>query len=153
MPYKDPRKQVEAHKKWAALHPEAQKEYEKSRDVKKKRTQMKVWRTANPARCRYNKQAEKSRNPEAFKSKCKDRALKRAYGISYCDYLSMLSKQGGTCAICRRIPDEETLFVDHSHSTGLIRGLLCKSCNTGIGFFKEDVESLGRAIRYLWAAL
>jgi hypothetical protein len=41
------------------------------------------------------------------------------------------------------------LFVDHQHSTGRVRGLLCARCNTGIGLFDESVDLMGRAIKYL----
>jgi hypothetical protein len=64
----------------------------------------------------------------------------------------MLVQQGGACAIC--LPPAETaqhkvLRVDHNHSTGDVRGLLCHHCNVAIGHFGDDIVLLQRAIEYL----
>lgn len=75
----------------------------------------------------------------------------RKYGISIDDYESMLGSQGGKCAICLCIPSGK-LHVDHCHSTGFVRGLLCEGCNHGLGKFKDSAESLARAIGYLESA-
>lgn len=71
-------------------------------------------------------------------------------------YQTLLAAQYGRCAICNA---EETalaksgqpraLAVDHDHGTGKIRGLLCSSCNRGIGYFKDDIVLLHNAINYL----
>jgi hypothetical protein len=45
--------------------------------------------------------------------------------------------------------DEERLVVDHNHKTGMIRGLLCHRCNTGLGHFEEKIDLLHNAIEYL----
>jgi len=78
-----------------------------------------------------------------------DRYLNNTYGISADEYRSMLSTQGGVCKICGGPPDRSRLFVDHCHVSGLVRGLLCSGCNTGLGGFKDRVESLQSAILYL----
>jgi len=57
-------------------------------------------------------------------------------------------RQNGKCAICQR----EFIgsgHIDHDHETNIVRGLLCKSCNTAIGFFKENSESMRRAAEYI----
>jgi hypothetical protein len=54
----------------------------------------------------------------------------------------------GTCGICGCVPKEK-LALDHDHSTGKIRGLLCMACNTALGKFKDDTSILQRAIEYL----
>lgn len=51
-----------------------------------------------------------------------------------------------TCTICS---EQIGLVVDHDHSTGLIRGLLCTNCNTGLGMFKDNIKILEAAIKYL----
>ena len=62
----------------------------------------------------------------------------------------MLTTRGGGCAICEAPPPENgSLHVDHDHETGEVRGLLCFSCNGGIGQFQEDPLILRAAIRYL----
>jgi Recombination endonuclease VII len=74
--------------------------------------------------------------------------LKRRYGISRADYAALLARQGGVCAICGK-PPEKTLCVDHCHSTGKIRGLLCRKCNFGLGCYAEDQAALIAALAYL----
>jgi len=79
-------------------------------------------------------------------------SLKRRYGIAIRDVLALLEKQGGVCAICGKMPEpgkRKGLVVDHDHETELVRGLLCDACNTGLGFFKDNIELLLAAIRYL----
>jgi Recombination endonuclease VII len=77
--------------------------------------------------------------------------LQRLYGISQADYDALLAKQGGRCAICRKLPKNERLCVDHCHLTGMIRGLLCRQCNFGLGSLGEDQRALVAALAYLGA--
>lgn len=73
---------------------------------------------------------------------------RRQYGITEEQYNNMILSQNNLCAICNK-PSNKTLHIDHDHETGQVRGLLCSNCNTGIGFFKEDVAALTKAIEYL----
>jgi hypothetical protein len=77
--------------------------------------------------------------------------MKTRYGLAYEDYLAMLNGQDGVCAICHQHETYEglDLSIDHDHSTGKVRGLLCQSCNTGLGKFRDSVELLERAKLYL----
>lgn len=61
-------------------------------------------------------------------------------------HLSLFSEE---CAICGREPGSRRLHVDHCHETGLIRGLLCSRCNSGIGLLRDDPELLKTAYNYL----
>lgn len=62
----------------------------------------------------------------------------------------LTEKQKGRCAICRHKPQPGThLCVDHCHATGVVRGLLCRGCNLGLGCFKDSAPSLSAAILYL----
>lgn len=80
----------------------------------------------------------------------KDITLKRTYGISLDDYNSLLEQQNHTCKICHnQCSSGRSLAVDHCHSTGKIRGLLCQKCNQGLGMFKDSEELLAKAIVYL----
>jgi hypothetical protein len=74
--------------------------------------------------------------------------LRRSYGMSRADYAAQLARQGGVCAICAK-PSEKTLCVDHCHSTGTIRGLLCRKCNLGLGCLADDQAALIAALAYL----
>jgi hypothetical protein len=82
----------------------------------------------------------------------KDYHLKVNYGLSREDYNSMLKNQNNCCAICG-VHETETkmgkLYVDHNHSTGKVRGLLCHNCNASLGLMKESIDSLAAAISYL----
>jgi len=75
---------------------------------------------------------------------------KTKYGITFEQYEEMVSNQSGLCGLCGEPNKLKTrLHVDHNHSTGQIRKLLCHHCNTGLGGFFESVEKLSKAIEYL----
>ena len=84
------------------------------------------------------------------------RILKHFYGITIEDYNRMLNAQGGLCAICGLTEVAEGdkqrvkyLSVDHCHETDEVRGLLCRRCNSGLGFFSDDIKLLHKATNYL----
>ena len=81
-------------------------------------------------------------------SKCRNDARFRRFGLNLDDYNTMLTSQGGVCKICRSYPNP-VLCVDHSHSTGEVRGLLCHKCNTALGLLADSPVLLLRAIQYL----
>jgi hypothetical protein len=83
----------------------------------------------------------------------RDRVLMK-YGITFFDYQVMNGNQNGRCAICDGPPNGNgkkygRLSVDHDHDTGEIRGLLCATCNSGLGLFRDEVYLLELAARYL----
>lgn len=63
----------------------------------------------------------------------------------------MLFNQECKCCICKKEINlkNKTAVIDHNHITGKVRGLLCYSCNTGIGLFKDNVNTLNAAINYI----
>jgi hypothetical protein len=80
----------------------------------------------------------------------------KIYGISYGQYLDMYKSQGGLCAICGKAETSRnpsgrliSLSVDHDHSSGSVRGLLCRSCNMGLGHYKDSPTLLKEAAQYL----
>jgi hypothetical protein len=83
----------------------------------------------------------------------RERAIVRKFGISVLEYQTLLEKQKSSCAICKAPTTEFKKFlgVDHNHTTGKVRGLLCAACNIGLGMFKDNMERLAEAIRYLSA--
>ena len=105
--------------------------------------------THSPARQR----AARKGNPERFKGY----SLKRDYGISIQLYQELLVSQGGRCAGCGALSGSErsnnngykSLAVDHNHETGAVRGLLCSSCNKGIGCLMDSPVLLRRLADYL----
>jgi len=80
----------------------------------------------------------------------------RRHGQTAEEYQALLEKQNGRCAICGVREGhwscrgrECRLALDHDHRTGAIRGLLCNNCNRGLGRFKDSVDLLEAALRYL----
>ena len=91
---------------------------------------------------------ERKRGPEWRRKKTLHR-----YGITPQDYNRMFKEQEGKCAICQSTdsehPTSELLVVDHCHLTGKVRGLLCNTCNRGIGWMREETDRLLNAAVYL----
>jgi protein-arginine kinase activator protein McsA len=76
--------------------------------------------------------------------------LIREYNITPEIFDSMSAAQGGGCAICRKPNTRRAqLVVDHDHSTGKVRGLLCDNCNLALGYLKDNLDILLRAADYL----
>lgn len=72
------------------------------------------------------------------------------YGITTDQYDALLAAQDNRCAICRvDTPGGKGWHVDHDHTTGAVRGLLCGHCNLGLGHFDDDAERLRAAIAYI----
>lgn len=92
-----------------------------------------------------------SNGEELDKVRAVDSRLKIVYGISIEVYNEMFTTQSGRCAICKIHQSElnKNLAVDHCHTTGKVRGLLCAKCNTGIGLLQEDIAILAESIKYL----
>lgn len=86
---------------------------------------------------------------------CRRAFLQRAYGITEADYERMFCACKGLCQICRRPETAKRngrirlLCVDHNHETKTVRGLLCSSCNRGVGYFADDPLRMAAAISYL----
>jgi len=120
MPYKDPAKKAQQSKEWLQNNPEWVKEYNK--EYKKK-------------------------NPDYMR----DWSLKTKYGMTSKDWDDMYSNQDGKCKICLNniIYRGRQTHVDHCHTTGKVRGLLCSKCNQMIGLANEDKDILQKAIDYL----
>ena len=113
---------------------------------------------------KYSKRAKKYRanNSEKIKKvkKCytathkketKNLNLKRCYGITIEQYDQMFNVQEGKCKVCGKDQSElkQPLSVDHNHTTGKVRGLLCPNCNTILGHAKDDTDILQKVINYL----
>src|SRR5262249_5020849 len=76
--------------------------------------------------------------------------LKFRYGISLLEYELRLALQNGACAICKKKP-KGLLCVDHCHLTGKVRGLLCRKCNSALGFSGDDATRMQAGADYLRA--
>lgn len=108
------------------------------------------------ARGRWNKWAEKDGSRELrtdyqrrFRKEThysRKWEVKARYGLEWEDYLALLDKHNHKCALCDEADD---LCVDHCHSTGVVRGILCRKCNAGIGQLGDTAEAVHAAYLYL----
>lgn len=99
----------------------------------------------------YQKNKERKRElSQKYKHIKKSQDLERTYGITMDEYKQMLEDQNHVCKICSKPQStNRSLCVDHCHTTGKVRGLLCDSCNRGLGMLGDNVESLSTALQYL----
>ena len=74
---------------------------------------------------------------------------KSKYGLDEESYVGLFAKQNNKCRICETSFDDVRACVDHSHTTGIVRGLLCDKCNRGLGYFNDNPDLLSKAIEYL----
>jgi len=164
MPYKDIQKRRAAHrvytKNWTEANPE------KSDQIKKEynrrlierigldefrrlnREKAKAWREKNKQRAlEINRQSMRRNRANVTRY----RRLKK-YGLDATAFEALLKAQHGKCAICARaFGDGVRLHVDHCHASNVVRGLLCSTCNSGLGHFKDNEEFLMSAAKYLKA--
>ena len=96
----------------------------------------------------------KSRKVKQCPEYAKNSHLMRKYGMTTCDVEAVLDFQDRKCAICgtEEPGGKHGVFhVDHCHTTGEVRGMLCYNCNSMLGLSKDNIETLKESIRYLEA--
>lgn len=114
--------------------------------------------------CKREKQTsefnKKSASPDGLMASCRecnkakyqgDRRgmhLQQRYGLTQAQYDMMLARQEGACATCGKAKAYK-LHVDHCHTTGKVRGLLCAACNRAIGLLRDDPKTVSRMLDYL----
>ncbi len=142
-------------KKWAE-DPEAQRAVLRARYAKNpekyKAKAIARTRRKDPAAFRAERAADYAANKHRWISDYR----RRKYGITAPQLDEMIARHGGRCGICDTEfalgagnDNPRQMHVDHNHTTGVVRGLLCRDCNLGLGRFKDSPRSLARAIRYL----
>lgn len=124
--------------KWLKEHPERKRELARAHYKRNRQTclaRRKRWAEENP-----DKAARLKRKTH----------LRQKYGISIEQYEMLALTQEYKCAACGDpVIDDVILHVDHDHSTGELRGLLCQGCNLAIGHAKDDPVRLEKAAAYL----
>ena len=91
----------------------------------------------------------REKNPEKYRLINKNSGLKKNYGITLEEHAAILRSQGGRCAICRTDNPGRYWHTDHCHTTNRVRGILCGSCNSMLGYAKDDPVIMKAAIKYL----
>jgi hypothetical protein len=93
------------------------------------------------------------RKQEPYSSEANRRVmLKHKYGITPAEYATLLTRQGGGCAVCGRTSGDNLhrhLHVDHDHVTGRVRGLLCSRHNVALGMLGDDPEEVVSLLAYI----
>jgi len=96
------------------------------------------------------KRVKENHDPVAYRNA----ELQRRYGITQQDYEVMIAEQNNQCAICNTTEpggrhNRGYFVVDHCHTTGKVRKLLCNNCNTALGLVGDNVDTLHKMINYL----
>ena len=144
-------KEFERKKKWRMENREHLREYQRwyrrtFPEIRRK------WQLKNKDRIAHLERVARIANPEKAYKKARDHYARnpgRPYGLSADEYRSLVEKQQNRCAICGSPPQKRRLCVDHDHTTGKVRELLCRTCNAGLGHFKDNEELLLAAASYL----
>lgn len=124
-------------KEWVAADPK------RSERIRQRASE---WTKNNPERAKANKDKYRAKNLESIKEKSAHQHRERTYGIAKEDYERMLNSQNEVCAICKK---DSKLWVDHDHLTGIVRGLLCPSCNTLVGYIETHGHLIQDVLKYI----
>jgi Recombination endonuclease VII len=112
----------ERNRQWYADNQEQEvekrRERSRNRDNEERNAYMREWRAKNLERVRAVAWA---------------RDLKKKYGLTPDQYQKLLDETNGKCPVCKRPFNAKGPVVDHCHSTGIVRGLICSNCNIAEG--------------------
>lgn len=91
------------------------------------------------------------RSDKTDKAYTREMHIKRKYGLSIQQYNEMFEEQNGLCAICsyKFGQKQGDCYVDHCHTTKIVRGLLCQNCNSAIGYARDNPDILIKASKYV----
>lgn len=120
----------------------------RSRCKKCEANSARMWRKSNPEEHKQRKRAWATKYPEKVKRASLRRGWKKM-GLNPDSVELYLKTHNGQCEICGTKEDYQALSIDHCHTTNKFRGVLCSRCNSGLGFFKDKIDSLEKAINYL----
>jgi hypothetical protein len=105
----------------------------------KRRVYVKIWKANNKEHVNTVRNTWVIANP----NRQKNTRLKYEYGITLDQYSEMSDAQNKCCLICNK---QRKLAVDHDHITGKVRGLLCRQCNSRLGWFENQKNQI---LKYL----
>lgn len=107
-----------------------------------------IWRRNNKGKARSYELKYLQKHP----TRARNKWYMRKYGLTVQQVEDMIAGQGGKCAICQLTPTgnrQAGWHVDHDHSTGKVRGMLCYRCNLTLGISQEDIFRLQRCLFYI----
>jgi hypothetical protein len=108
------------------------------------------WKKQNRDKCREYARRHGEKYPEKKELKnFKSKMHGLSFEFSLDEYKKLLAEQKGVCAICGEKDPKRALSIDHCHNSNKVRGLLCKKCNSGLGFFRDIKDIVVSAVKYL----
>lgn len=112
-------------------------------------TESRRHRSRKCKQCTHREQIERmARRDEAGLRDVRADRLRREYGLTPSDVVAMRAAQNDACAICETALGG-TPHIDHCHESGHVRAILCHNCNIGLGHFRDNVDLLLKAARYV----
>ena len=147
---------------WRKQNSQMIKEYSiawKHKNAKKIKEASATWRKKNHEKRKLLAAVWRAKNRDKLREKARRRnrekpAIKLAwnlaqYGLTIESHAELMKQQNGLCAVCGKQPGKKRFAIDHDHRSGKNRGLLCTSCNTGLGLFLDNPMLLREAANYL----
>jgi hypothetical protein len=122
---------------------------EKNRGSERERVRR--WRQENTEKNRSYQQRYYAENQDAVSQRRREGHRVRRYGVTPERFAQLLAGQGGKCAVCAT-PEprgKSDWHVDHDHATGIVRGILCITCNIALGMLHDDPARCRKAAEYL----
>lgn len=130
------------------IHLRQQLYYQRPEVKKRRREYLSGWRKKNIERIKKSEKLYKLSHPEGHKAN----SLKYAYGATLEEYYKLMHRAKNKCEVCGKRSGrlrQQKLNLDHNHATKKLRGILCGSCNRGLGYFKDSIVLLQKMIKYL----
>jgi hypothetical protein len=141
--YKTSEKSREASRRWRQENPERYRALQLEA-----RARQKIARRAERGRLAIQWEKFRADNPQWSTT---DWGRFHKHGVTPADVRRLLAQQGGGCAVCRipTPPGKKGWHLDHEHTHGAVRGVLCMACNVALGMLKDDPDRCRRAADYL----
>ena len=118
--------------------------YERNKELTKERA--KKWVAENPEKRKMVARTYAKNNPERLRNNF----LKNQYGITLEEFNAKRSLQQNKCAICgNEFKNTKDAHMDHCHTTGKVRDILCSACNKALGYFRDSIPTILAASQYL----
>lgn len=138
--------------KYAARYRKSETPEQRADRLLRLRARATTWRAQNPEKAYLKSRNWRRNNAESNAEYMRRHHLHKKYGITPEIFAEMLKSQNGMCAICLTddpVGKSKQWHVDHCHTTGKVRGLLCDRCNRGLGYFLDSPDVVQTAAEYL----